>query len=934
MDVLRYNELDVAGLTAQVDRVEQFLREGDFRAADVKKMTGTPFYRAKLNAADRLLFRFAHCDDATYLLLLEVIRHHQYERSRFLRGGTVDENKLPPVSKADDLSRENCARLVYVNRQLRHFHLMDKIISMDDIQHEVFSLRPPLVLIGSAGSGKTVLTIEKLKQLGGDILYVTLSPYLAENARNLYYANGYDNENQNLDFMAYSEFLESIRMPSGRPVTYQDFAAWCGRREGSHRIGDNHQLFEEIHGVLTGTAVDSPFLSRADYKALGIRQSIFRDADRDAVYDLFERYLVFLRTEGLYNPNMAAYEHLALALPKYDFVVADEVQDLTNVQIHLALKTLRNSDNFILCGDANQIVHPNFFSWAHVKSLFYERRGPGRPNILRVLDANYRNTPEVINLANRLLLIKHARFGSIDRESNYLIRSVTNESGEAAVYRDEESIRRELNSKTSRSARTAVIVMRPEEKADARRHFQTPLVFSIREAKGLEYDTIILLNIVSGNPREFDALIEGVAADDLKRESLKYSRARDKSDKSLEAYKFFVNSFYVGITRAVKNLYILERNPTHRVFELMGCGISKDTKKVKSQQSSSDDWKQEAHKLEMQGKKEQADEIRRLILEERPVPWPVLTPHNLENLKREALNPERFNRQAKLLLFEYAAVHQVHPILYELMTLKFNQAVHPERHQASLQHKYYAAYRAGDVKAIRKQIESYGVDYRNQLNQTPLMIAAQFGMRDLAQWLIHNGANPRLTDNWGRIPLQIALREAYRSSSYANEKIGDLYDVLAPAFLRVACDERLIKIDGKRMEFFLVHSMLALLQDILRDKIQWNLPAFQTGDFVFSLEHFPDYVIPPNRKQRRYLTSVLARNEVDSTDPNSRKLFVRVQRGYYIINPSLELEIDGKWVNVYDMIHIDELANEKNDRFLTEFTDFVRQWRQKNQIHD
>ena len=26
---------------------------------------------------------------------------------------------------------------------------------------------------------------------------------------------------------------------------------------------------------------------------------------------------------------------------------------------------------FLLCGDANQIVHPNFFSWSKVKSLFY-----------------------------------------------------------------------------------------------------------------------------------------------------------------------------------------------------------------------------------------------------------------------------------------------------------------------------------------------------------------------------------------------------------------------------------------------------------------------------------------------------------------------------------------------------------------------------------
>ena len=74
MNVLRYNELDVEGLADQVDRAEQFLREGNFRAADVKKLTGTGYYRAKLNDADRLLFRFFRHGEMKYILLLEVIR--------------------------------------------------------------------------------------------------------------------------------------------------------------------------------------------------------------------------------------------------------------------------------------------------------------------------------------------------------------------------------------------------------------------------------------------------------------------------------------------------------------------------------------------------------------------------------------------------------------------------------------------------------------------------------------------------------------------------------------------------------------------------------------------------------------------------------------------------------------------------------------------
>lgn len=928
MKVLRYNELETTGLATHVDRAEHFLQDGDFRAADVKKLTGTPFYRAKLTDADRLLFRFGAYGSGKCLLLLEVIRNHEYSRSRFLNGAVVDEKDLEAVSSADPLSPEQVPPLVYVNPKLRHFHLLDRILSFDDAQNEVFGLRPPLILVGSAGSGKTVLTLEKLKQLSGDVLYVTLSPYLAEKARNLYYANGYDNEQQDVDFLAYGELVESIRMPEGKALAFRDFAAHFSRRNSSSVLRDPHRVYEEIHGVLTGSIVDRPFLSREEYLDLGIRQSIFLREDRDAVYDIFEKYLTFLKAEGFYNNNIVAFENLSRVRPMYDFVVADEVQDLTTVQLHLALQTLRSEDGFVLCGDANQVVHPNFFSWAQVKSMFYERRALGRAEIMRVLDANYRNSPQVVGLANRLLLVKNARFGSIDRESNYLVRPVSELSGEVELLVDEEKVRHHLNTKTGRSARTAVLVMRDEDKADARRHFQTPLIFSIQEAKGLEYETVIALNFVSAHGREFDAITEGVTTDDVRADALTYARAKDKGDKSLDAYKFFVNSLYVAITRSVRNLHLLERNPSHRLLELLGLTVRMKESKAKAQTSTAEEWKEEARKLELQERKEQAEEIRRMILGQQAVPWRVLTPGTLGELEREALDPQHYNRQAKLLLFEYAVAHHVPHLFDALARLKFSAALQPAQQLTSIEHKYYAAYRGG-ANEIKQKAELYGIDFRNPLNQTPLMISAYLGLEEFSRWLIQHGANPQLTDNWGRIPLQIALRQAYRSEQFARDRIGRLYGLLAPAFVKLRVEDRLIKLDEKRMEFFLIHSMLACLQDILRVKIDRDTPAFQTRDFVQALEHFPDHLIPPHRRQRTYLSALLAKNEVDRDDPYNRKLFVRVRRGYYILNPVLEVEIEGQWANIYDLIHLSELEKEEGNVALKQFAQFIRRWREE-----
>ncbi len=88
---------------------------------------------------------------------------------------------------------------------------------------------------------------------------------------------------------------------------------------------DAHQAFEEIRGVIT--ANERGILSREEYRFLGVRQSIFAEHQRDKLYDLFEKYLLWLTDEELFDLNLIAHEWVAA--PRYDFVVIDEVQDLT-----------------------------------------------------------------------------------------------------------------------------------------------------------------------------------------------------------------------------------------------------------------------------------------------------------------------------------------------------------------------------------------------------------------------------------------------------------------------------------------------------------------------------------------------------------------------------------------------------------------------------
>jgi AAA domain len=662
MRFLQYKDLDLRRVKPAFAKVRAAIEAGDFKSPDVKKLHVGGYYRAKLDHGNRLLLQFAHHDGATVCLALEVIENHAYDKSRFLRGAPVDEAKIEREAAADPstgLPAAETTPLRWLHATRAEFELLDKPIVFDDAQEAVRRLPAPVVLVGSAGSGKTAVTLAKLREAKGRVLYVTQSAYLAQSARALYDAHGYDNPAQEAEFLSYREFLETLHVPPGRELGYNAFRGWFERhRSAAKALGDvdAHALFEEFRGVI-GAQPAGP-LSLADYLALGTRQSLLDAAAREAAHQLFGRYRQWLAEAGLYDLNLVAFEWRPLAQASYDFIVIDEVQDLTGVQLALVLACLKAPGQFLLCGDSNQIVHPNFFSWAAVRSLFWQGlAGPAaQRQQLHVLQANFRNTQAVTRLANTLLKIKQARFGSVDRESNFLIDSQSGEPGEVRLIQAKDAALTQLDAATRASVRHAVIVLRDEDKAAARAQFRTPLVFSVHEAKGLEYPHVLLLGIVSGQRTAYAEVCDGVAAQHLERDALDYARAKDKRDKSLELYKFYVNALYVAMTRAVESLTIVESDIGHVLLELLGLKAGEGALAA-TPASTKEEWAQEARKLELQGKEEQARANRDTFLQARPVPWTPWSRAFIEALAPKALDRGNPSAKQKQALLDYALWH-------------------------------------------------------------------------------------------------------------------------------------------------------------------------------------------------------------------------------------------------------------------------------------
>jgi hypothetical protein len=925
MRLLTHHQLDTQRVRAQFAKLQQAIARDDFKSPNLKKLTPTPYWRFKLDQTNRLLMQFARHGDETVCLALEVIHNHAYEHSRFLRGAQLHWEQLDLDDAAapthEDLNAQAPA-LRFVHPQRSEIHVLDKVLSFDDAQQAVYDTPAPLVLVGSAGSGKTALTLEKLRQARGRVLYVTQSAFLAQSAQAMYFAHGFEAEGQEPEFLSYREFIETLHVPGGRELDFAAFTGWFERYRSAAKQAtgglDAHALFEEFRGVLSSRA--DGVLTKGAYLALGVRQSLLAVPQRAAVFELFEKYRAWLAGAGLFDLNLVAHDWLARAQPTYDFMVIDEVQDLTSVQLALLLKTLARPGQFLLCGDSNQIVHPNFFSWAAVKTLFWQDESLARSQTISVLRANFRNGQAVTQLANRLLKIKHARFGSIDRESNFLVQASAQSTGSVQLLPDKDSTRRELNAKTRGSTQFAVLVLRDEDKAAVRAQFQTPLVFSVHEAKGLEYANVILVDMVSSQRQAFAEIANGVQPQDLAGDTLDYSRSRDKTDHALELFKFYVNALYVAMTRAVDQLLLVESDTGHPLLQLLDLRTNDAISLAQQQSSSQQEWAQEARRLELQGKQEQADAIRRSMLKTQKPSWPVWDEAAVQELLPKALQPGQISNKPRQALLDYALWHGQSNWIHTLgRDSRFEPAMHIAQAMDVVDHPYHYAnldaqevakfvakkvavvaerqrlpYAGRSYKDVLRQCDQFGVDHRTYFNATPLMHAAQCGNVALVEALLGRGADPAVRDHYGHSAWDYALERFLDDPAHSQHHLDALYPLLSPPVLDVQTGGRLIRLERHQGEYWLLGLMLVSYkklysQAVPNPQIQRNLKGFCADYLMRRSERLPDSVLRPERRRRSYFNGVLARAEVSSSYQPSRQLWLRTQIGSYTFNPELRL---------------------------------------------
>ena len=387
-------------------------------------------------------------------------------------------------------------------------------------QYDVVRAPGPVLLSGSAGSGKTTIAVHRMAAASAharsQILYVTYSRWLLDHARRLFaglLACRGDAVDVQPDFLTVHDLYRAIIARTGAAapehvVDYPEFARWY---HGTFRRDDSALAWEEIRSIVKGASLEPtrPLLAREEYEALGRKRAPLYVSERPRLYQVARRWQEYLeagrRTDEIDLCRLALGRVPPGGL--YDHLLCDEAQDLAEVQVELLLRLHRGPSlgGLLLAGDPQQVINPSGFRWAEVRSRIRDRfRSVGRPTPdLRVLTRNFRSVRGIVDLANEILAFKRDRVGRSDGDQPE--ESVVSGSVPIWVTGGEAEL---LEAIRGFGPRCAVVTGSVDVRARLQAALDTTRIFTVPEAKGLEFDAAVLWGVVAADPAPWTRLLD------------------------------------------------------------------------------------------------------------------------------------------------------------------------------------------------------------------------------------------------------------------------------------------------------------------------------------------------------------------------------------------------------------------------------------------
>lgn len=657
----------------------------------VKKLKGTSkkvIFEGRLNRADRVLFTIGQHKEKTAIYIWGVSKHDDIsknanliipenapflnfeeaeteERKEFyfddLGGGYFTQEDIEKVA-SDDYGPQKWNVLTYKEWERLLFETktadnLDFYLFLTSDQENILNMSPPILISGTAGSGKTTISIYFLLKnafIDKKRVFITYNNYLKRFSEDVYSSlvKNSDLENKSrpqfltfketlkeifkifnyqFDWKKYVDFYEFEGIINNNPLAnkYDAELIWeeiraiikgakpqinviifkklfnlllknqiskkniedlsdyllglknlsifekinhlvCRKykidnfdlfvQSLTDEINVNPELFKNILSEILDTVdkrnkdLSFQLLSFDEYKSLGRKRAPNFLYDRKDIYALAEYYQNKLNDEN--KLDEIDLTKIALDLLekndndtfKFDLVVCDEVQDFTEIQLQLIFKLAKNYNNILFSGDPKQIINPSGFRWEEVKNKFFER-GVNIPEVVP-LKLNFRSVGSIVKFANSLLDLKQKLIGISNTE--YKEDYKFNGKPIVLIHKIKES---DMLSKLKISSAGQIILVRDsDEMMKLKRELKSELIFTISDAKGLEFDTVLVWKFLNGKKSK-----------DIWRKIEDHSA---NTEERAPYIKHEINLLYVATTRARTNLIFYDGEKESEIWKI------------------------------------------------------------------------------------------------------------------------------------------------------------------------------------------------------------------------------------------------------------------------------------------------------------------------------------------------------------------------------
>jgi hypothetical protein len=515
------------------------------------------------------------------------------------------------------------------------------------------------ICIGSAGTGKTVVSVNRLHHYVSSGLktgYLAPTAKLAKEVEAEFIEDRLEIVPPHcFDWDGFLDWLEQQAnfnttpfryIPNGRfqgVASLEQFETWCQERKSQGTTPSKasfkklcshikiHSLYREFCSVFiqplwSNTA--NAYLSEENYLSLGRFQSYIFDASlRSIAYQAFKDYVIFLDAQHFYEPRLIAQQlyqalsgHVEGIAPlglqdKLDALVLDEVQKFHPWQwacTLLAVRELRMG-NFFICGDANQMVNHQAPRLIEPLLNFFDAQRV-IPQIEQ-LQLNHRNSQAVTKFVRQLNEIEKNMCGSQERYTHLTLQA--NEEaciGTVQIKRaDDTTFQHEI----AGDANAVILIPSDLYRQDALALWQDKQLFTLDEFQGLSAQTILLYGFsscYSSDLTELKTKLKITGVPSLENPKA-FSKHKDAENSSL-SLRECIQALYTGAARAEQQLLIMtlsDQDELSSLVQLMLQATPTAQPAIKIEESTAEQWAKQAELYEQKGQLRQAQAIRQSL---------------------------------------------------------------------------------------------------------------------------------------------------------------------------------------------------------------------------------------------------------------------------------------------------------------------------------